>query len=111
MEGIVLSVFKVMASGVVGNATYDSLKVILGSSFDKLSSYLANKQEAKFEGALEMLLEDKTIAKKIEELMEGKIIDNSFKGLTDSKVDADLGKGAKVTDSFKDNRNSPIKIR
>jgi len=111
MQGIVQFVSTAIAGGVVGNIAYDSLKVILGSQFDKLSSYLANKQEAKFEGALEVLLEDKTIAKKIEELMEGKIIDNSFKGLKSSKVDADLGKGAKVTDSFKDNTNSPIKIR
>ena len=111
MQEIVQFVSTSIASGVVGSVAYDGLKVVLGSSFDKLSSYLSNNQEAKFEGALEMLLEDKTLLKEIEALMDGKIIDDSFKGLKNSKVDADLGKGAKVTDSFKDNTDSPIKIR
>ena len=111
MQELVGFVSGAMVGGVVGNATYDGLKAILGSSFDKLSSYLSNNQKEKFEGALEMLLEDETLVKKIEELMDGKTIDDSFKGLKNSKVDADLGKGAKVTDSFKDNTNSPIKIR
>lgn len=31
--------------------------------------------------------------------------------IENSGIDADLGKGAKVTNSFKDNVNSPIKIR
>lgn len=43
--------------------------------------------------------------------MEGKTINDSFKRLENSGIDADLGKGAKVTNSFKDNVNSPIKIR
>ena len=111
MQELVEFVSGAMVGGVAGNATYDGLKVILGSSFSRLSSYLSNNQEAKFEGALEMLLEDETLVKKIEELMDGKTIDDSFKGLKNSKVDADLGKGAKVTDSFKDNTNFPIKIR
>lgn len=111
MQEIIIFVSTAIAGGVVGNTTYDGLKVVLGSSFDRLSSYLSTNQEAKFEGTLEMLLEDKTLVKEIEALMDGKTIDDSFKGLKNSKVDADLGKGAKVTDSFKDNTNSPIKIR
>ena len=111
MQEIVQFVSTSIASGVVGSVAYDGLKVVLGSSFDKLSSYLSNNEKAKFEGALEILLENETLVKEIESLMEGKTIDNSFKGLKNSKVDADLGKGAKVTDSFKDNTNSPVKIR
>jgi hypothetical protein len=111
MQEIMQFVSSSIASGIVGNVAYDGLKVILGSSFSKLSDYLSNNQKVKFECALEMLLEDETLVKKIEYLMEGKTIDDSFKRLENSEIEADLGKGAKVINSFKDNINSPIKIR
>ena len=57
MQEIVEFVSGAMAGGVVGNTTHDALKAILGSSFDRLFSYLSNNEKAKFEGALEMLLE------------------------------------------------------
>ena len=107
MEEIVLFV----SSALTGGVAYDAVKVSLGSHYEKLSSYLSKGEDAKFEGALEILLEDKDLREKIEAIMDGKIIEDSFKNLKGSKVDAELGKGAKVTDSFKDNTNSPIKIR
>lgn len=46
-----------MASGVVGNAAYDGIKVILGNSFQRLADYVSHQQEAKFKETLEILLE------------------------------------------------------
>jgi len=111
MQEIIQFVSTSIAGGIVGNTVYDSLKVILGSSFNKLSEYLSSNQKEKFNGELEILLEDENLVKKIKSLMEGKTINDSFKRLENSGIDADLGKGAKVTNSFKDNVNSPIKIR
>lgn len=82
MQEIVQFVSTSMASGIVGSVTYDGLKIILGSSFDKLSSYLSSNQKEKFEGALEMLLEqNKELKQQIIELQQGKNIvnDNSIK--------------------------------
>ena len=82
MQEIVQFVSTSIASGVVGNVAYDGLKVILGSSFDKLSSFLSNNQEKKFEGALEILLEqNKELKQQIIELQQGKtaVHDNSVK--------------------------------
>jgi len=42
MQEIVEFVSVAMAGGVVGNTTHDGLKAILGSSFDKLSSFLSS---------------------------------------------------------------------
>lgn len=82
MQEVITFVSTAIAGGVVGNTTYDGLKIVLGSSFDKLSSYLSNNQEAKFEGALEMLLEqNEELKKQIIELQKGNslTIDNSIK--------------------------------
>ncbi len=37
MQEIIIFVSTAIAGGVVGNTTYDGLKVVLGSSFDRLS--------------------------------------------------------------------------
>ena len=82
MQEIVEFVSGAMVGGVVGNTTHDGLKVILGSSFDRLSSYLSNNEKAKFEGALEMLLEqNEELKQQIVDLQEGKTVttDNSVK--------------------------------
>lgn len=82
MQEIIQFVSTSIASGVVGSVAYDGLKAILGSSFDKLSSYLVNDEKAKFEGALEMLLEqNEELKQQIIELQKGNsvTIDNSIK--------------------------------
>lgn len=48
MQEIIQFVSTSIASGIVGNTVYDSLKVILGSSFNKLSEYLSINQKEKF---------------------------------------------------------------
>ena len=57
MQEIIQFVSNLITEGVA----YDSLKVILGSSFNKLTSYLSNNEKEKFEGALEILLEQNRI--------------------------------------------------
>jgi hypothetical protein len=111
MQEIIVFVSTAIAGGVVGNTTYDGLKVILGSSFNMLSSYLSTNQEVKFEGALEMLLEDESVAEQIKSLMDGKEINKSFIDVKKSKLDIDLGQGGKATDSFKKIYDSTIKTR
>lgn len=111
MSELIQFVSSSIAGGVIGNTAYQGLKNIFGASFNKLSLYIDNKQKSKFEGALEILLDNETTVKAIKALMEGKTIHNSFKRLDNSKVDADFGKNAKITDSFSDNLNSPVKIR
>lgn len=49
-------VYTAMASGIVGNTTYDAVKVILGNNFDRLNSYLQNQQNSDFETALREIL-------------------------------------------------------
>ena len=46
-----------MAGGVVGNATYDGIKALLGAGFARLSGYAANQQHTEFEIALQAMLE------------------------------------------------------
>jgi cell division protein FtsL len=62
-----------------GGVAYDAVKVSLGSHFDKLSSYLSNGEDSKFEAALEMLFEEnKELKQQIIDLQEGKRV-NSIK--------------------------------
>ena len=82
MQETVKFISEAMVGGVVGNATYEGLKVILGSSFDRLSNYLINKETVKFEVALDMLFEEnKELKRQIEQLQQGKSVtfDNSIK--------------------------------
>jgi len=61
-----------MASGIIGNAAYDSLKALLGNSFGRLTGYVANNQNAKFEETLEVLLEsDETLRTQLTALASG----------------------------------------
>ena len=78
MQEIIQFVSNLITEGVA----YDSLKVILGSSFNKLTSYLSNNEKEKFEGALEILLEqNEEIKQQIIKLQQGKSIinDNSIR--------------------------------
>ena len=69
MQEIIQFVSNLITEGVA----YDSLKVILGSSFNKLTSYLSNNEKEKFEGALEILLEqNEEMKQQIIELQKGK---------------------------------------
>lgn len=82
MQELVQFVSGAMIGGVVGNTTYDGLKIILGSSFDRLSNYLLNNEIIKFEVALDMLFEEnKELKTEIEQLQQGKSVvsDNSIK--------------------------------
>ena len=73
MQEIIQFVSNLITEGVA----YDSHKVILGSSFNKLTSYLSNNEKEKFEGALEILLEqNEEMKQQIIELQKGKSIVN-----------------------------------
>ena len=112
MQEIVEFISGAMIGGVVGNTTHDGLKVILGSSFDKLSSYLSNNEKLKFEGALEMLFEqNEELKQQIMDLQRRKKIDKSFVDIKKSKIDIDLGDGGEATGSFKKIDESTIRIR
>ncbi len=74
-------VVQFVATSIMGGVAYDGIKVILGSSFDKLSSYLSNNEEIKFEAYLEGLLEqNEELKQQIIDLREGKSVssDNSI---------------------------------
>ena len=60
MQEIIQFVSNLITEGVA----YDSLKVILGSSFNKLTSYLSNNEKEKFEGLLKQKEEMKQQIKK-----------------------------------------------
>jgi hypothetical protein len=67
---------------IMGGVAYDGIKIVLGSSFTQLYTYLSNNQNEKFEGALEMLFEqNEDLKQKIIELQNGGsvTIDNSIK--------------------------------
>jgi len=90
MQNLVTFVQEAIVSGVAGSVAYDGLKVVLGTSFDRLSTYISNDETAKFEGALEMLLEENDeLRKQIEALKEGKevfstVINQSHTGSGDN---------------------------
>ncbi len=71
MKEIIEFVSSSIVEGVVGDIVYNSLKAILGSSFDILSRYIKNNKNEKFEGALEMLLEQNSqLKEEIEKLIQ-----------------------------------------
>ncbi len=71
MKEIIEFVSSSIVEGAVGDIVYNSLKAILGSSFDILSRYIKNNKNEKFEGALEMLLEQNSqLKEKIEKLIQ-----------------------------------------
>jgi hypothetical protein len=61
-----------MGTGVVGSATYEGVKLILETSFNKLSNFIKNKEIEKFNGALEMILENEKVKEALKELMNQK---------------------------------------
>jgi hypothetical protein len=66
-----------IVSGVAGSAAYDGLKMILGKSYEKLSTYLKNNETSKFEAALDILFsENEELRKQIERLQKGENIQN-----------------------------------
>ena len=87
-----------LVTGVVGNVTYDELKTILGSSFNKLTNYLSNNEKAKFEGALEMLIEQNVnIKQEIEKLQKSKIIETKSYCLIKDKEDVTINFNNSIT--------------
>ena len=104
-------VFQSMTGGIIGNAVYDGLKKVLGSNFEKLSSFIKNDEKEKFEGALELLLENETLRAEIEALKNGKSIDRSLNQIKNSHVDIKLGKSGTISDSINEVEDSIIKIK
>ncbi len=111
MKEIIEFVSLSIMNGVIGNTSYDILKNILGTSFDKIKLYVTNNQNEKLEAELKNLLEDEVIIGKIRTLMNNTMIENSFERLENSQIDIDLGENLRITNSFKDNINSSIKIK
>ncbi len=71
MKEIIEFVSSSIVEGVVGDIVYDSLKAILGSSFDILSRYIKNNEDREFKGALKMLLEQNSqLKEEIEKLIQ-----------------------------------------
>ena len=97
MTNLVAFVQESIVSGVAGGVAYDSLKTILGASFDKLDNYLKKNEEQKFEAALDMLLsENEELKKQIEELQRGKNIQNNTNGdnIAGDKIDRSVNVGS-----------------
>ena len=68
---LVAFVWSAVASGVIGNATYDGIKLVLGEGFDRLSSYAEENKKSDFEIALHAILEtNEEIRQKLSLLQE-----------------------------------------
>ncbi len=82
MQSLVTFVQEAIVGGVTGSVAYDGIKLVLGSSYDKLAKYLSNDETEKFQSVLEFLLEEnQTLKNQIIELQKGNsvTIDNSIK--------------------------------
>jgi len=115
MSDIIGFVSSAMASGVIGNAVYDGIKSILGDRFDRFQNYLTDKQQSKFEGALESLLEENAeIKQKLNELMKqhGKEIirTNNIKNIVNGNIYGvqNVGSDANVEQIFIFNKKKRI---
>jgi hypothetical protein len=64
MEDIINFVLDSMLSGTIGNATYDTLKNLLGDKFNILFEYLKNNEKEEFKKNLEKLLKENDELKK-----------------------------------------------
>ena len=99
MQELIQFVSTSIAGGAVGNFAYDGLKAILGSSFDRLSIYLSNNQIAKFEGALEILIEqNEELKKQIDQLQKGEEITSTTINQTHTGAGDNVG-GDKIVNS------------
>jgi hypothetical protein len=68
-------VFGAAASGVTGNAVYDGIKLVLGSSFAKLENFAINDDKENFDLVLQTVLEhNETIKQQLEQLQRGETI-------------------------------------
>jgi hypothetical protein len=68
---LVAFVWSAITSGVIGNATYDGIKLVLGEGFDRLSSYAKENKKSDFEIALHAILEtNEEIRQKLSLLQE-----------------------------------------
>lgn len=74
MQELIPFVALAMTSGAVGNATYDGLKVILGTQFNTLKNYIDSNEREKFEVALNILLENEELKDKLERFQKGESI-------------------------------------
>lgn len=97
---LVTFIQETIVGGIAGGAAYDGLKMILGNSYDKLASYLQNKEIHKFEAALDMLLsENIEVKKSLEHLRDGNymqsIIQNNVNGynIAGNKLDTSVTVG------------------
>ena len=76
MQELIPFVALAMTSGPVGNATYDGLKMILGTQFNTLKNYIESNEQEKFEVALNILLENEELKDKLERFSKGESITN-----------------------------------
>jgi len=100
-------IYGAMASGVVGNVTYDGIKALLGVSFGQFLGYVKNDDKKKFQERLDELLEsNEKLKNKLMDLKsQSKIVlVESIKELEYSHVEIDK-------DVDLDSRNSMINLK
>ncbi len=104
--GIIEFTWGAMAGGIA----YDGVKMILAGSYDKLKVFFDNEKKEEFNSHLETILSvSEEIKTKLEELQNKIEINDSFEKIIDSDITVN-GKNKKVTNSFKDIKNSTINI-
>ena len=104
--GIAEFVWGAMSGGV----TYDAVKIILAKSHDKLKDFYLKEERDEFNSHMNTILDvSNEIKTKLEELQNNTEINDSFEKIIDSDITVN-GKNKKVTNSFKDIKNSAINI-
>ena len=88
MDVMALTTFawSAIAGGVIGNAAYDGIKLVLGNGFGRLSSYAENGQREQFEVALQAILEtNDALRERLTQLASGGNVTNT---ITTGNIDA-----------------------
>lgn len=91
--------WQAIANGVIGNATYDRLKIIFGDNFSHICNYVSRKQRNKFDSFLEKIFrEDRRIRSSIIEIAkrERKTIGNIRVGNISSGGNVQVGNYNKI---------------
>lgn len=105
-----MSILEFTWGAMTGGVAYDSAKIILASSYDKLKGFFDNGKKEEFNSHLETILSiSEEIKIKLEELQNNTEINDSFEKIIDSNISI-TGDNKKVTNSFKDIKNSTINI-
>lgn len=68
-----------VAGGVIGNAAYDGIKLVLGKGFGRLAGYAENGQREQFAIALQAILEtNDTLRESLTQLATGGTVTNTI---------------------------------